>query len=66
MNQHHPSMKIKCVASIYTAYYKTVDIVVGRKMRRRKSKRRRDGTSNVSSQKGNKNYLMSVCTQYMY
>ena len=53
MNPGHPTIKIKCVASIYTAYYKTVEIIVGRKMRRRKSKRRRKEISKVASdQKG--------------
>ena len=45
MNPAQPNMKVKCVASIYTAYYKTVEIIVGRRMRKRQSKRRRKEVS---------------------
>ena len=45
MNPAQPTMKVKCVASIYTAYYKTVEIIVGRRMRKRQSKRRRKEVS---------------------
>ena len=57
MNPGSPTIKIKCVASIYTAYYKTVEIIVGRKMRRRKSKRRQEGTPQPPevNQRGNLN-----------
>ena len=45
MNPAQHTMKVKCVASIYTAYYKTVEIIVGRRMRKRQSKRRRKEVS---------------------
>eukprot|EP00092_Neocalanus_flemingeri_P007230 GFUD01007809.1.p1 GENE.GFUD01007809.1~~GFUD01007809.1.p1 ORF type:complete len:177 (-),score=49.29 GFUD01007809.1:261-791(-) len=35
-HQNHKHMKIKCVASIYDAYYKVVEITVGKKARKRK------------------------------
>ena len=39
LNVERPRMTIKCVASIYTAYYKTVEVTVG--LRRRSKLRRR-------------------------
>ena len=34
-HQFHRNMKIKCVASIYDAYYKVVEISVGRERKRK-------------------------------
>ena len=67
MNPGHPTIKIKCVASIYTAYYKTVEIIVGRKMRRRKSKRRRNELSKVASdQKGEAKQPVSLARNQLH
>ena len=41
LNTNNASLNIKCVASIYTAYYKTVELVASLKVRK-KTKRRRE------------------------
>ena len=45
-------MTIKCVASIYTAYYKTVEVTVGLRKRskhRRRQHEEREATTEASS-----------------
>ena len=39
---HNSSLNIKCVASIYTAYYKTVEQMMTLKMRKKLKRRRGD------------------------
>ena len=41
LTSNNASLNIKCVASIYTAYYKTVELVASLKVRK-KTKRRRE------------------------
>ena len=48
INFQHPRMTIKCVASIYSAYYKTTEITSTLKLKRKLKRRREESvTENI-------------------
>ena len=47
------SLNIKCVASIYTAYYKTVELVTSLKLRKKIKRRRENMKKKVREEKQN-------------
>jgi len=64
VNFQHPRMTIKCVASIYSAYYKTVEITASLKPKRKLKRRREEAVTEHSDQdphnKGDANHLVSA------
>ena len=50
INFQHPRMTIKCVASIYSAYYKTVEITSTLKPKRKLKRRREEAVTETADQ----------------